>query len=192
MAKVTYQESINYLVQQVGVSEHQARQTIKLIGFIYQEKLKEGYDIECEPLFTVKYQVRGHLIYRNSVFTLEDVEKEIIKQLPHYSEAMTRILIETYIKYLVESFERGMTVAIKGVVTILVKEDEQGRVHVTGRMSPQLEKTEAADFMVMGQGDIEINAFNKESLRLSLVLSDQLRIPRTVRKETQIGFAGNI
>lgn len=185
MVKVKYQEVIDYLVGQVGVSEYQVRQVVKQIGFLIQDKVKRGYDIDIEPLFSIKYQVKGRFIYENTIYRLPDIIQDCIKLYPNYREETIQVIIELYIKYLYESLERGMSVGIKGVATILV-EDQNNQVVVTGRMSPQLDKTEHADFIEMVQGELAITVFNKDDLRLSLVLSDKIKVPRRVRKDTQV------
>lgn len=191
MEKVKYQEAINYLVERVGVSEHQVRQVLKHIGFLIKDAVYEGYDIDLTPLFKIRYQVKGQLIYNNPTYTLDNIVEDCSKVLSNYDKDRVALIIELYIAYLLDSLERGVNVSIKGVATLLVEESD-GQVMVSGRMSPQLQKAEVADFMIMAKGEIEIRSISNRDLRLSFSLSDELKMPRRVRKRNKISFASEL
>lgn len=184
MSKLTYQDSIIFLEQQVGVSYHQARRTLKEVSYLLQSKAREGLDIQLDGLFNITYSVTGTIIYNNLTYTLDDLKKDVSKKLEGtYREYDTQLIIQTWVNYLIDAIERGYSVGVKGVATILVSEDELTQdITVSGRVSPQLKKPDLATYIILEDSEIYSQVFKRDELRMSFSLADTLRVPRRVQK----------
>lgn len=195
MSKLTYQDSIIFLEQQVGVSYHQARRTLKEVSYLLQSKAREGLDIQLDGLFNITYSVTGTVIYNNLTYTLDDLKKDVSKQLEGtYRGYDTQLIIQTWVNYLIDAIERGYSVGVKGVATILVSEDEltQG-ITISGRVSPQLKKPDLATYIILEDSEIYSQVFKRDELRLSFSLADTLRVPRRVQKgQKQVTYVSEL
>lgn len=195
MSKLTYQDSIIFLEQQVGVSYHQARRTLKEVSYLLQSKAREGLDIQLDGLFNITYSVTGTVIYNNLTYTLDDLKKDVSKQLEGtYRDYDTQLIIQTWVNYLIDAIERGYSVGVKGVATILVSEDEltQG-ITLSGRVSPQLKKPDLATYIILEESEIYSQVFKRDELRLSFSLADTLRVPRRVQKgQKQVTYVSEL
>lgn len=195
MSKLTYQDSIIFLEQQVGVSYHQARRTLKEVSYLLQSKAREGLDIQLDGLFNITYSVTGTVIYNNLTYTLDDLKKDVSKQLEGtYRGYDTQLIIQTWVNYLIDAIERGYSVGVKGVATILVSEDEltQG-ITLSGRVSPQLKKPDLATYIILEESEIYSQVFKRDELRLSFSLADTLRVPRRVQKgQKQVTYVSEL
>lgn len=195
MSKLTYQDSIIFLEQQVGVSYHQARRTLKEVSYLLQSKAREGLDIQLDGLFNITYSVTGTIIYNNLTYTLDDLKKDVSKQLEGtYRAYDTQLIIQTWVNYLIDAIERGYSVGVKGVATILVSEDEltQG-ITISGRVSPQLKKPDLATYIILEDSEIYSQVFKRDELRMSFSLADTLRVPRRVQKgQKQVTYVSEL
>lgn len=195
MSKLTYQDSIIFLEQQVGVSYHQARRTLKEVSYLLQSKAREGLDIQLDGLFNITYSVTGTVIYNNLTYTLDDLKKDVSKQLEGtYRDYDTQLIIQTWVNYLIDAIERGYSVGVKGVATILVSEDEltQG-ITISGRVSPQLKKPDLATYIILEDSEIYSQVFKRDELRMSFSLADTLRVPRRVQKgQKQVTYVSEL
>lgn len=195
MSKLTYQDSIIFLEQQVGVSYHQARRTLKEVSYLLQSKAREGLDIQLDGLFNITYSVTGTVIYNNLTYTLDDLKKDVSKQLEGtYRGYDTQLIIQTWVNYLIDAIERGYSVGVKGVATILVSEDEltQG-ITISGRVSPQLKKPDLATYIILEDSEIYSQVFKRDELRMSFSLADTLRVPRRVQKgQKQVTYVSEL
>lgn len=195
MSKLTYQDSIIFLEQQVGVSYHQARRTLKEVSYLLQSKAREGLDIQLDGLFNITYSVTGTVIYNNLTYTLDDLKKDVSKQLEGtYRAYDTQLIIQTWVNYLIDAIERGYSVGVKGVATILVSEDEltQG-ITISGRVSPQLKKPDLATYIILEDSEIYSQVFKRDELRMSFSLADTLRVPRRVQKgQKQVTYVSEL
>lgn len=195
MSKLTYQDSIIFLEQQVGVSYHQARRTLKEVSYLLQSKAREGLDIQLDGLFNITYSVTGTVIYNNLTYTLDDLKKDVSKQLEGtYRGYDTQLIIQTWVNYLIDAIERGYSVGVKGVATILVSEDEltQG-ITISGRVSPQLKKPDLATYIILEDSEIYSQVFKRDDLRMSFSLADTLRVPRRVQKgQKQVTYVSEL
>lgn len=195
MSKLTYQDSIIFLEQQVGVSYHQARRTLKEVSYLLQSKAREGLDIQLDGLFNITYSVTGTVIYNNLTYTLDDLKKDVSKQLEGtYRAYDTQLIIQTWVNYLIDAIERGYSVGVKGVATILVSEDEltQG-ITISGRVSPQLKKPDLATYIILEDSEIYSQVFKRDELRMSFSLADTLRVPRRVQNgQKQVTYVSEL
>lgn len=195
MSKLTYQDSIIFLEQQVGVSYHQARRTLKEVSYLLQSKAREGLDIQLDGLFNITYSVTGTIIYNNLTYTLDDLKKDVSKKLEGtYREYDTQLIIQTWVNYLIDAIERGYSVGVKGVATILVSEDEltQG-ITLRGKVSPQLKKPDLATYIILEDSEIYSQVFKRDELRMSFSLADTLRVPRRVQKgQKQVTYVSEL
>lgn len=195
MSKLTYQDSIIYLEQQVGVSYHQARRTLKEVSYLLQSKAREGLDIQLDGLFNITYSVTGTVIYNNLTYTLDDLKKDVSKQLEGtYRAYDTQLIIQTWVNYLIDAIERGYSVGVKGVATILVSEDELTHdITISGRVSPQLKKPDLATYIILEDSEIYSQVFKRDELRMSFSLADTLRVPRRVQKgQKQVTYVSEL
>lgn len=195
MSKLTYQDSIIFLEQQVGVSYHQARRTLKEVSYLLQSKAREGLDIQLDGLFNITYSVTGTIIYNNLTYTLDDLKKDVSKKLEGtYREYDTQLIIQTWVNYLIDAIERGYSVGVKGVATILVSEDELTQdITVSGRVSPQLKKPDLATYIILEDSEIYSQVFKRDELRMSFSLADTLRVPRRVQKgQKQVTYVSEL
>lgn len=195
MSKITYQDSILFIEQQVGVSYHQARRTLKEVSYLIQSKVREGLDIQLDGLFNITYSVTGTVIYNNLTYTLSDLKDDVSKKLEDtYRIYDTQLIIQTWVNYLIDAIERGYSVGVKGVATILVLEDEVTNVvTLRGRVSPQLKKPELATFITLEDSEIYSQVFKREELRLSFSLADTLRVPRRVQTgQKQVAYVSEL
>lgn len=195
MSKLTYQDSIIFLEQQVGVSYHQARRTLKEVSYLIQSKAREGLDIQLDGLFNITYSVTGTIIYNNLTYTLDDLKKDVSKQLEGtYRDYDTQLIIQTWVNYLIDAIERGYSVGVKGVATILVSEDELTQdITISGRVSPQLKKPDLATYIILEESEIYSQVFKRDELRLSFSLADTLRVPRRVQKgQKQVTYVSEL
>lgn len=195
MSKLTYQDSIIFLEQQVGVSYHQARRTLKEVSYLLQSKAREGLDIQLDGLFNITYSVTGTVIYNNLTYTLDDLKKDVSKQLEGtYRDYDTQLIIQTWVNYLIDAIGRGYSVGVKGVAKILVSEDEltQG-ITISGRVSPQLKKPDLATYIILEDSEIYSQVFKRDELRMSFSLADTLRVPRRVQKgQKQVTYVSEL
>lgn len=195
MSKLTYQDSIIFLEQQVGVSYHQARRTLKEVSYLLQSKAREGLDIQLDGLFNITYSVTGTVIYNNLTYTLDDLKKDVSKQLEGtYRAYDTQLIIQTWVNYLIDAIERGYSVGVKGVATILVSEDELTHdITISGRVSPQLKKPDLATYIILEDSEIYSQVFKRDELRMSFSLADTLRVPRRVQKgQKQVTYVSEL
>lgn len=195
MSKLTYQDSIIFLEQQVGVSYHQARRTLKEVSYLLQSKAREGLDIQLDGLFNITYSVTGTVIYNNLTYTLDDLKKDVSKQLEGtYRAYDTQLIIQTWVNYLIDAIERGYSVGVKGVATILVSEDVLTHdITISGRVSPQLKKPDLATYIILEDSEIYSQVFKRDELRMSFSLADTLRVPRRVQKgQKQVTYVSEL
>lgn len=195
MSKLTYQDSIIFLEQQVGVSYHQARRTLKEVSYLLQSKAREGLDIQLDGLFNITYSVTGTVIYNNLTYTLDDLKKDVSKQLEGtYRAYDTQLIIQTWVNYLIDAIERGYSVGVKGVATILVSEDELTHdITISGRVSPQLKKPDLATYIILEDSEIYSQVFKRDELRMSFSLADTLRVPRRVQNgQKQVTYVSEL
>ena len=195
MSKLTYQDSIIFLEQQVGVSYHQARRTLKEVSYLLQSKAREGLDIQLDGLFNITYSVTGTIIYNNLTYTLDDLKKDVSKKLEGtYRAYDTQLIIQTWVNYLIDAIERGYSVGVKGVATILVSEDELTHdITISGRVSPQLKKPDLATYIILEDSEIYSQVFKRDELRMSFSLADTLRVPRRVQNgQKQVTYVSEL
>lgn len=178
--KLTYTDNIEYMSNQVGVSHHQARQTLKEIRKYLQRQITKGFDIHIDGLCKIKYTITGVHVFKNGIITLTDIKEHTKTALDKYDEYTTGVLVDTWIKHLIQSIERGYSVSITGVATILLNQEGE-QIMMSGRMSPQLKKPEFSDFVVLENGELVLKVFKREDLRLSMSLDEQLRLPARIR-----------
>lgn len=164
------------------MSEHRAVQTLKESSRLLQYHISKGTGIQIDGLFNVSYTITGLHIIDNKTYTFSQLREDVVSNLTNYDASTTRLLLDTWLKLMIDSVEKGYTVQVKGVGTVLVEEDAEG-VYLKGRISPQLEKPIKADFLIMENTDIYLRVFDREQLRLSLTLSPDLRVPRRVQTD---------
>lgn len=178
--KVTYRKSVNFLVGQIGVSEHRVIQTLKEVSRLLQYHVSKGTDIKLDGLFNISYTITGVYIVDNKCYTFNQLKEDVKEQLPKYDRGTTDLILSVWLKHLIDSVEKGYTVHVKGVGTLLVEEDEQG-IYLKGRISPQLTKPVKADYLILEQDDIYLRVYDREQLRLSITIDDSIRVPRRVQ-----------
>lgn len=178
--KVTYRKSVNFLVGQIGVSEHRVVQTLKEVSRLLQYHVSKGTDIKLDGLFTISYTITGVYIVDNKCYTFNHLKQDVQQQLTKYDSSTTELILDVWLKYLIDSVEKGYTVHVKGVGTLLVEEDGEG-VYLKGRISPQLTKPVKADYLILEQDDIYLRVYDREKLRLSIAIEDTIRVPRRVQ-----------
>lgn len=180
--KVTYRKSVDFLVNQIGVSEHRVVQTLKEISKQLQYHISKGTDVSIDGLFNITYTITGVYIVDNKCITFQDLKKSVAQSLSKYDTSTTGVIMDTWLKYLIDAVEKGYTVQVKGVGTLLVEEDGQG-IYLKGRISPQLTKPLKADYLILEQDEIYLRVYDRSQLRLSITLQDTLRVPRRVQLE---------
>lgn len=180
--KVTYRKSVDFLVNQIGVSEHRVVQTLKEISKQLQYHISKGTDVSIDGLFNITYTITGVYIVDNKCITFQDLKKSVAQSLSKYDTSTTEVIMDTWLKYLIDAVEKGYTVQVKGVGTLLVEEDGQG-IYLKGRISPQLTKPLKADYLILEQDEIYLRVYDRSQLRLSITLHDTLRVPRRVQLE---------
>lgn len=180
--KVTYRKSVDFLVNQIGVSEHRVVQTLKEISKQLQYHISKGTDVSLDGLFNITYTITGVYIVDNKCITFQDLKKSVAQSLSKYDTSTTGVIMDTWLKYLIDAVEKGYTVQVKGVGTLLVEEDGQG-IYLKGRISPQLTKPLKADYLILEQDEIYLRVYDRSQLRLSITLQDTLRVPRRVQLE---------
>lgn len=180
--KVTYRKSVDFLVSQIGVSEHRVVQTLKEISKQLQYHISKGTDVSIDGLFNITYTITGVYIVDNKCITFQDLKKSVAQSLSKYDTSTTGVIMDTWLKYLIDAVEKGYTVQVKGVGTLLVEEDGQG-IYLKGRISPQLTKPLKADYLILEQDEIYLRVYDRSQLRLSITLHDTLRVPRRVQLE---------
>lgn len=180
--KVTYRKSVDFLVSQIGVSEHRVVQTLKEISKQLQHHISKGTDVSLDGLFNITYTITGVYIVDNKCITFQDLKKSVAQSLSKYDTSTTEVIMDTWLKYLIDAVEKGYTVQVKGVGTLLVEEDGQG-IYLKGRISPQLTKPLKADYLILEQDEIYLRVYDRSQLRLSITLQDTLRVPRRVQLE---------
>lgn len=180
--KVTYRKSVDFLVNQIGVSEHRVVQTLKEISKQLQHHISKGTDVSLDGLFNITYTITGVYIVDNKCITFQDLKKSVAQSLSKYDTSTTGVIMDTWLKYLIDAVEKGYTVQVKGVGTLLVEEDGQG-IYLKGRISPQLTKPLKADYLILEQDEIYLRVYDRSQLRLSITLHDTLRVPRRVQLE---------
>lgn len=180
--KVTYRKSVDFLVNQIGVSEHRVVQTLKEISKQLQHHISKGTDVSIDGLFNITYTITGVYIVDNKCITFQDLKKSVAQSLSKYDTSTTGVIMDTWLKYLIDAVEKGYTVQVKGVGTLLVEEDGQG-IYLKGRISPQLTKPLKADYLILEQDEIYLRVYDRSQLRLSITLHDTLRVPRRVQIE---------
>ena len=180
--KVTYRKSVDFLVNQIGVSEHRVVQTLKEISKQLQHHISKGTDVSIDGLFNISYTITGVYIVDNKCITFQDLKKSVAQSLSKYDTSTTGVIMDTWLKYLIDAVEKGYTVQVKGVGTLLVEEDGQG-IYLKGRISPQLTKPLKADYLILEQDEIYLRVYDRSQLRLSITLHDTLRVPRRVQLE---------
>lgn len=180
--KVTYRKSVDFLVNQIGVSEHRVVQTLKEISKQLQHHISKGTDVSLDGLFNITYTITGVYIVDNKCITFQDLKKSVAHSLSKYDTSTTGVIMDTWLKYLIDAVEKGYTVQVKGVGTLLVEEDGQG-IYLKGRISPQLTKPLKADYLILEQDEIYLRVYDRSQLRLSITLQDTLRVPRRVQLE---------
>lgn len=180
--KVTYRKSVDFLVNQIGVSEHRVVQTLKEISKQLQYHISKGTDVSIDGLFNITYTITGVYIVDNKCITFQDLKKSVAQSLTKYDTSTTEVIMDTWLKYLIDAVEKGYTVQVKGVGTLLVEEDGQG-IYLKGRISPQLTKPLKADYLILEQDEIYLRVYDRSQLRLSITLHDTLRVPRRVQLE---------
>lgn len=180
--KVTYRKSVDFLVNQIGVSEHRVVQTLKEISKQLQYHISKGTDVSLDGLFNITYTITGVYIVNNKCITFQDLKKSVAQSLSKYDTSTTGVIMDTWLKYLIDAVEKGYTVQVKGVGTLLVEEDGQG-IYLKGRISPQLTKPLKADYLILEQDEIYLRVYDRSQLRLSITLQDTLRVPRRVQLE---------
>lgn len=180
--KVTYRKSVDFLVNQIGVSEHRVVQTLKEISKQLQHHISKGTDVSIDGLFNITYTITGVYIVDNKCITFQDLKKSVAQSLSKYDTSTTGVIMDTWLKYLIDAVEKGYTVQVKGVGTLLVEEDGQG-IYLKGRISPQLTKPLKADYLILEQDEIYLRVYDRSQLRLSITLQDTLRVPRRVQLE---------
>lgn len=180
--KVTYRKSVDFLVNQIGVSEHRVVQTLKEISKQLQYHISKGTDVSIDGLFNITYTITGVYIVDNKCITFQDLKKSVAQSLSKYDTSTTGVIMDTWLKYLIDAVEKGYTVQVKGVGTLLVEEDGQG-IYLKGRISPQLTKPLKADYLILEQDEIYLRVYDRSQLRLSITLHDTLRVPRRVQLE---------
>lgn len=180
--KVTYRKSVDFLVSQIGVSEHRVVQTLKEISKQLQHHISKGTDVSIDGLFNITYTITGVYIVDNKCITFQDLKKSVAQSLSKYDTSTTGVIMDTWLKYLIDAVEKGYTVQVKGVGTLLVEEDGQG-IYLKGRISPQLTKPLKADYLILEQDEIYLRVYDRSQLRLSITLQDTLRVPRRVQLE---------
>lgn len=180
--KVTYRKSVDFLVSQIGVSEHRVVQTLKEISKQLQYHISKGTDVSIDGLFNITYTITGVYIVDNKCITFQDLKKSVAQSLSKYDTSTTGVIMDTWLKYLIDAVEKGYTVQVKGVGTLLVEEDGQG-IYLKGRISPQLTKPLKADYLILEQDEIYLRVYDRSQLRLSITLQDTLRVPRRVQLE---------
>lgn len=180
--KVTYRKSVDFLVNQIGVSEHRVVQTLKEISKQLQHHISKGTDVSLDGLFNITYTITGVYIVDNKCITFQDLKKSVAQSLSKYDTSTTGVIMDTWLKYLIDAVEKGYTVQVKGVGTLLVEEDGQG-IYLKGRISPQLTKPLKADYLILEQDEIYLRVYDRSQLRLSITLQDTLRVPRRVQLE---------
>lgn len=180
--KVTYRKSVDFLVSQIGVSEHRVVQTLKEISKQLQYHISKGTDVSLDGLFNITYTITGVYIVDNKCITFQDLKKSVAQSLSKYDTSTTGVIMDTWLKYLIDAVEKGYTVQVKGVGTLLVEEDGQG-IYLKGRISPQLTKPLKADYLILEQDEIYLRVYDRSQLRLSITLQDTLRVPRRVQLE---------
>ena len=180
--KVTYRKSVDFLVNQIGVSEHRVVQTLKEISKQLQHHISKGPDVSIDGLFNITYTITGVYIVDNKCITFQDLKKSVAQSLSKYDTSTTGVIMDTWLKYLIDAVEKGYTVQVKGVGTLLVEEDGQG-IYLKGRISPQLTKPLKADYLILEQDEIYLRVYDRSQLRLSITLHDTLRVPRRVQLE---------
>lgn len=180
--KVTYRKSVDFLVNQIGVSEHRVVQTLKEISKQLQHHISKGTDVSIDGLFNITYTITGVYIVDNKCITFQDLKKSVAQSLSKYDTSTTEVIMDTWLKYLIDAVEKGYTVQVKGVGTLLVEEDGQG-IYLKGRISPQLTKPLKADYLILEQDEIYLRVYDRSQLRLSITLHDTLRVPRRVQLE---------
>ena len=180
--KVTYRKSVDFLVNQIGVSEHRVVQTLKEISKQLQYHISKGTDVSIDGLFNITYTITGVYIVDNKCITFQDLKKSVAQSLTKYDTSTTEVIMDTWLKYLIDAVEKGYTVQVKGVGTLLVEEDGQG-IYLKGRISPQLTKPLKADYLILEQDEIYLRVYDRSQLRLSITLHDTLRVPRRVQIE---------
>lgn len=185
--KVTYRKSVEFLVSQIGVSEHRVVQTLKEVSRQLQYHISKGTDVTLDGLFNITYTITGVYIVENKTVTFTDLKKGVTHALNKYDSSTTEVILDTWLKYLIDAVEKGYTVHVKGVGTLLVEEDEQG-IYLKGRISPQLTKPLKADYLILEQDEIFLRVYDKKQLRLSITLQDTLRVPRRVQAEDRRQF----
>lgn len=180
--KVTYRKSVDFLVSQIGVSEHRVVQTLKEISKQLQYHISKGTDVSLDGLFNITYTITGVYIVDNKCITFQDLKKSVAQSLSKYDTSTTGVIMDTWLKYLIDAVEKGYTVQVKGVGTLLVEEDGKG-IYLKGRISPQLTKPLKADYLILEQDEIYLRVYDRSQLRLSITLQDTLRVPRRVQLE---------
>lgn len=180
--KVTYRKSVDFLVNQIGVSEHRVVQTLKEISKQLQYHISKGTDVSIDGLFNITYTITGVYIVDNKCITFQDLKKSVAQSLSKYDTSTTGVIMDTWLKYLIDAVEKGYTVQVKGVGTLLVEEDGQG-IYLKGRISPQLTKPLKADYLILEQDEIYLRVYDRSQLRLSITLHVTLRVPRRVQLE---------
>lgn len=180
--KVTYRKSVDFLVNQIGVSEHRVVQTLKEISKQLQYHISKGTDVSLDGLFNITYTITGVYIVDNKCITFQDLKQSVAQSLSKYDTSTTGVIMDTWLKYLIDAVEKGYTVQVKGVGTLLVEEDGQG-IYLKGRISPQLTKPLKADYLILEQDEIYLRVYDRSQLRLSITLQDTLRVPRRVQLE---------
>lgn len=192
--RISYQETIEHMKDQVGVSYHQARETLKVISKFLQYKVSKGYDIYLEELLSIRYTTKGKTFYENPEYRFDDLLEDVKKYLEehnNYDSLTTQTLVKTWYKFVCQSIARGQSINIKGVVSIRV-ENKQDQVVVKGRISPRLEKPKLSDFLIVEQGEFLVDTFKDKDLRLSFELSEDLTMPRRVRQTVDLQFTGEL
>lgn len=178
--KITYRKSVNFLVGQIGVSEHRVVQTLKEVSRLLQYHVSKGTDIKLDGLFSISYTITGIYIVDNKCYTFNHLKQDVQEQLTKYDSSTTELILDVWLKYLIDSVEKGYTVHVKGVGTLLVEEDGEG-VYLKGRISPQLTKPVKADYLILEQDDMYLRVYDREQLRLSITIDDTIRVPRRVQ-----------
>lgn len=179
--KFDYQDLIKELQLVSGYSYHRIRMIVKTLSQQLQYKFSQGYPIECKNICKVDFNVTGYVILDSQYYTVEQQAKDVSELLElEYISVLN--IVNNYYDLIKNKIEQGFQVNIKSVCYI-TPVLQGNNIYLKSRISPQLKKPEIAEFVVMDNKVVLSKIFEKQDLRLSLVLNSNLNIPRNVFKQ---------
>lgn len=180
--KFTYQDLIYELQLKSGYSYFKTRTILKELSKLLQSKIYKGVPIECENICKIDYSVSKYTNLNDYYFGVTEQAKELSIKL-NINELTLRNFITNYYEIILAKIEQGFQVNIKSVCYITPKKTDTGDIFIDTRMSPQLQKPEILELVVLNKQGLILSKIFDKNIRLNMFLNEYIKLPNRIVTE---------